>query len=133
MRRIAIGLIFLLGACADKPQQEALSVNWNEHRSFGDQQQHWYTDGAELTRVDWNSGSRAFSASSRQIPDLADPTPFDGAALGKFTPTETKALSASASQLKTLTEASNRVVQFQPDEASRLGNAASVSFPTEWQ
>lgn len=134
MRRIAIGLVFLLGACADKPEQAVGSISWNEYRSLSDQQQEvWSADNVNLDRANWNAGSRALSASALRIPDLAEPPHFDGTQLGKFTPTESQSFSATASNLQALTGASSQVVRFHPDEASRLSKAAPVSFPTEWQ
>lgn len=134
MRRIAIGLVFLLGACADPSQDPVRSVSWNEHRSLGDAARDArYVDDIDLGRVEWNTSARALSSSSPQIPVLPDPAALDRSRLGEFTPAETKSLTANASNLKALTEEASRVLRLTPDDAARLGGADRVTFPADWE
>lgn len=133
MRRIAIALAFLLGACAEKPQEVVDSISWTEHRSLGVEQQGFLNvEAPKIDEVRWSSGAHALSATSRQIPDLADPAAFDGSKLGNFKPADSKSLSATGSSLSALTGDSRRVTQLAPVEASSLGSGAKATIPAEW-
>lgn len=132
MRRLAIGLVFLLGACAEKNEQQALSVNWDEQRSFGTQQQRDWPAEMQLERVNWAPAARGLKASTMSFPELADPPAFDAAKHERFVPAESKALSANADKLSALSQLSTPHERLQLAKDNQLTKSAPVTFPAEW-
>lgn len=133
MRRIAIGLVFLLGACAEKTEQQALTITWNNGQNAlsTEQRREWPAE-MRLEQVNWTPAARGLKASTLQFPEIADPPAADAARLERFTPAENRSLSANADRLNTLNQLSTQLERLHFAEDNRLTKSAPVTFPAEW-
>lgn len=132
MRRLAIGLIFLLGACGGKPESEALEVTWNHEANALSSSRHqdWPAEH-KLSGINWSPAARGLSAARVQIPEIDEPAPLDPSGLARFEPVSDKALSAGSNRASALSALISDQARPQFNESSQLTKSVPTTIPVE--